>query len=91
MVLRKRIQELTAREFCLYRAICLELDELAEEIEGQGDQLHDVLTLATAMRDRRLLVQWLRELQLPPSAMYGRHGLSETMEDRLLRDISADL
>ena len=83
-MIRKRIQELTAREFCLYRAICLELDELAEEIDLEGLPGGDFVGLAAAMRDRRLLVEWLRDLQLPPSSHYGHRGISAAMEDQLL-------
>lgn len=89
-MVRKLIQDLTAREFCLYRAICLELDELAEEIDAAGLAGGDFLTLATAMRDRRFLVDWLRELHLPPSSMFGHRGISEAMEEQLLSEAAPD-
>ncbi len=89
-MIRKLIQDLTARDFCLYRAICLELDELAEEIDLEGLAGGDFLSLATAMRDRRLLVEWLRDLHLPPSSKYGRRGISEVMEERLLSEATPD-
>lgn len=87
-VIRKRIQDLSAREFCLYRAICLELDELAEEIDLEALTDRDLLALAAAMRDRRLLVEWLRDLHLPPSSLYCHRGISEPMEELLLREAS---
>ncbi len=89
-MIRKLIQDLTARDFCLYRAICLELDELAEEIDLEGLAGGDFLSLSTAMRDRRLLVEWLRDLHLPPSANYGRRGITEVMEERLLSEATSD-
>ncbi|MFM8526445.1 MAG: hypothetical protein ACKOCM_12635 [Cyanobacteriota bacterium] len=89
-MVRKLIQDLTAREFCLYRAICLELDALAEDIEAVRPGGEDFPTLATAMRDRRLLVEWLRDLHLPPSSMYGHHGISEALEEQLLREATPD-
>ncbi len=83
-VFRKLIQNLTVREYCLYRAICLELDGLAEEIDLEGRRGGDFLCLATAMRDRRLLVEWLRDLHFPPSSHYGTSGITEEVEDLLL-------
>lgn len=81
---RKLIQDLTVREYCLYRAICLELDGLAEEIDLEGRSGGDFLSLATAMRDRRFLVEWLREFHFPPSCHYGTSGITEEQEDLLL-------
>jgi hypothetical protein len=36
------------------------------------------------MRDRRLLVEWLRDLLLPPSSQYTDGGISEEAEEELL-------
>lgn len=89
-VVRQRIQDLTARDFCLYRAICLELDALAEEIQLEALPQGDFVALAAAMRDRRLLVEWLRDLQLPASSFYGHRGISEAMEEQLLHEANSE-
>lgn len=89
-VVRQRIQDLTARDFCLYRAICHELDALAEEIDLEALPYGDFMALSAAMRDRRLLVEWLRDLDLPASALYGHRGISEAMEEQLLRDATPE-
>jgi hypothetical protein len=36
------------------------------------------------MRDRRLLVEWLLDLHLPPSSDYSDSGLTPEMEQQLL-------
>ena len=81
---RQRISELSLRDFCLYRAICLELEALDETIQLQGLLGNDFLELSTAMRDRRLLVEWLLDLHLPPSSDYSDSGLTPEMEQQLL-------
>ena len=81
---RQRINELNLRDFCLYRAICLELEALDETIQLQGLLGNDFVELSTAMRDRRLLVEWLLDLQLPPSSDYSDSGISPEMEQQLL-------
>ncbi|MEN9768361.1 MAG: hypothetical protein RLZZ32_2321 [Cyanobacteriota bacterium] len=81
---RRRLSELSLRDFCLYRAICLELDDLQETIQFDGLLGRDFLALSVAMRDRRLLVEWLRDLRYPPSSFYSDHGISEEVEEQLL-------
>jgi hypothetical protein len=81
---RQRIGDLNLRDFCLYRAICLELEALDETIQLQGLLGNDFLELSTAMRDRRLLVEWLLDLHLPPSSDYSDSGLTPEMEQQLL-------
>ena len=81
---RQRLGDLNLRDFCLYRAICLELEALEETIELQGLLGRDFLELSVAMRDRRLLVEWLRELRLPPSSDYSDNGITPELEEQLL-------
>jgi len=81
---RQRIGELNLRDYCLYRAICLELEALDETIQLHGLLANDFLELSTAMRDRRLLVEWLIDLRLPPSSDYSDCGISLDMEQQLL-------
>ncbi|MFZ9974934.1 MAG: hypothetical protein ACO3FK_11725 [Vulcanococcus sp.] len=81
---RRHLAELSLRDFCLYRAICLELDDLQESIQLDGLLGRDFLALSVAMRDRRLLVEWLRDLRFPPSSIYSEHGISEEVEEQLL-------
>jgi hypothetical protein len=44
----------------------------------------DLEALAMAMRDRRLLIEWLRELYFPPSSDFADTGLTEEIEEQLL-------
>ena len=81
---RQRISALGLRDFCLYRAICLELEALDETIQLQGLLGNDFLELSTAMRDRRLLVEWLIDLHLPPSSDYSDSGITPEMEQQIL-------
>jgi hypothetical protein len=81
---RQRIGVLSLRDFCLYRAICLELEALDETIQLQGLLGNDFLELSTAMRDRRLLVEWLIDLRLPPSSDYSDSGITPELEQHLL-------
>lgn len=83
---RYRIRELSAKEYCLYRVICGELDDLQKEINSDGSFGPDLLSLSTAMEDRRLLVEWLRELNLPPASLYCDCNLTELVEDELLKE-----
>lgn len=83
---RKTIANLTLREYCLYRAICTELENLQHAILFEAVVHADFESLATAMRDRRLLIEWLRALHLPPSADYAETGLTVEVEDELLAE-----
>jgi hypothetical protein len=81
---RQRLSELSLRDFCLYRAICIELEDLQDTIQLEGLLGRDFLALSVAMRDRRLLVEWLRDLRFPPSSQYTDGGISEEAEEELL-------
>ena len=81
---RQRIGDLNLRDFCLYRAICLELEALDETIQLQGLLGTDFVELSAAMRDRRLLVEWLLDLRLPPSSDYSDSGITPELEQQLL-------
>ena len=83
---RRQLSELNSRDYSLYRAICRELEELQQVIHGQEVQYSDFQELAVAMMDRRFLIEWLRELHLPPAAFYSDCGLDEEREDQLLQD-----
>jgi hypothetical protein len=81
---RKPIRDLTIREYCLYRAICIELEDLEQSILYDGTVKLDLEARAMAMRDRRLLIEWLRELYFPPSSDFADTGLTEEIEEQLL-------
>ncbi|MEY3757268.1 MAG: hypothetical protein RLZZ263_422 [Cyanobacteriota bacterium] len=83
---RKSIRELSLREYALYRAICNEIEDLQEAILHSANARIDFEDLAGSMRDRRLLVEWLRELDLPPSSDYSDSGLSEEAENQLIAE-----
>jgi hypothetical protein len=85
---RKTIRELTLRDYALYRAICNEIEDLQEAILHSANARIDFQDLAVAMRDRRMLVEWLRELGFPPSSDYSDSGLSEAAEDQLMAEES---
>ena len=68
---RKTIIQLSDREYALYRAICGGLD---------------VSRMAVEMRDRRFLVEWLRELRLPPASDFNDCGLTVEIENLILTD-----
>ena len=46
----------------------------------------DLSELAVAMRDRRFLVEWLRELRLPPASNFNDCGLTVEAENLILTD-----
>ena len=83
---RKTIIHLTDREYALYRAICVELDDLQRSIRREDYDGLDVTELAVAMRDRRFLVEWLRELRLPPASNFNDCGVTVEMEELILMD-----
>jgi hypothetical protein len=83
---RKMIIQLTDREYALYRAICVELDDLQRSIRREDYGGLDVSTLAVEMRDCRFLVEWLRELSLPPASDFNDCGLTVEIENLILRD-----
>jgi hypothetical protein len=83
---RYSLRELSPKDYCLYRVICMELENLEQEIQIEGKIGLDLQALSTAIQDRRLLVEWLRELLLPPASVYNDCGITEAVEDLLLRD-----
>jgi hypothetical protein len=83
---RKTIVQLTDREYALYRAIAVELEDLQRSIRREDYDGLDVAELAVAMRDRRFLVEWLRELRLPPASDFNDCGLTTEVEDQILKE-----
>jgi len=83
---RTSLRELSTRDYCLYRVICLELEHLQHEIQIEGKIGLDLSNLSTAIEDRRLLVEWLRELRFPPASLYNDCGITEEVEELLLRE-----
>jgi len=83
---RYNLPDLSPKDYSLYRVICMELESLQREILIEGMVGTDLVALATAMQDRRLLVEWLRELQYPPASRYNDCGITEDVEDELLRE-----
>ena len=83
---RKTIIQLTDREYALYRAICVELDDLQRSIRREDYDGLDVSTFAVEMRDCRFLVKWLRELRLPPASDFNDCGLTVEAENLILTD-----
>lgn len=81
---RRSISELSLRDYCLYRAICSELEVLEDSIQIDGQSGGHLLELAVAMRDRRLLVEWLRELGYPPSSDLSDSGITPELEEQLI-------
>ena len=64
----------------------MELDDLQRTIRREDYDGLDVTELTVAMRDRRFLVEWLRELRLPPASNFNDCGLTVEMEDLILTD-----
>jgi len=83
---RYSLRELSPKDYSLYRVICMELESLGHEILIEGTLGTDLTALSTAMQDRRLLVEWLRELMFPPAALYNDCGITEEVEELLLRE-----
>jgi len=73
-------------DYSLYRVICNELENLQQEIAIEARLGVDLLALASAMEDRRLLVLWLRDLHFPPASLYNDCGINEEVEERLLAE-----
>ncbi len=85
-LLRKRLADLTEEENLLYRALCGELEEIAQSLADEAAcPKPDLMAIAAAQRDRRLAVQWLRRFHLPPAAVFS-DGPSEQEEELLLRE-----
>ncbi len=82
---RRSLSELNIKDYSLYRVICAGLEDLQQEIVRHGAVTVDMTALAIAMQDRRLLVKWLRELRFPPASLYNDCGITEAVEDLLIR------
>jgi hypothetical protein len=87
-IFRKTIAQLSDREYALYRAISVELDDLQRTIRRENYAGLDVEELAVAMRDRRFLVEWLQELRLPPASDFNDCGLTAEVEEQILKEYS---
>jgi len=86
---RKSVSELTLSETLIYRALCNELESISEALHEEAScHKPDFHSIAAAMRDRRLAVEWLRSLGLPPASIYCS-GPSEEDESRLLQEAGA--
>ncbi len=84
--LRKRLLDLDDHEALLLRALASEWEQLAEDLakEASVDKV-DFTALETAARDRRLVVELLRQFNLPPLSCYC-NGPDEITENLLLRE-----
>ena len=83
---RYSLRDLSTKDYCLYRVICMELENLEHEIQIEGTIGLDLPALSTAIQDRRLLVEWLRELLFPPASLYNDCGINEEVEELILRE-----
>lgn len=83
---RYSLRDLSPKDYSLYRVICVELESLENEIAIEAGLGTDLPALSTAMQDRRLLVEWLRDLLFPPASTYNDCGITEEVEERLLRE-----
>ena len=84
---RYSLRDLSSKDYCLFRVICMELESLEHEIKIERILGTDLVALTTAMQDRRLLVEWLRDLRFPPASIYNDCGITEAVEDLLLEDM----
>ena len=64
----------------------MELENLEQEIQIEGKIGLDLPALSTAFQDRRLLVEWVRELLFPPASLYNDGGINEEVEELILRE-----
>jgi hypothetical protein len=88
-ILRKCFEELSDAERLMYRALCTELENITEHIQEEAACANpDFAAIAVAQQDRRLAVEWLRKLNLPPASVYC-DGPTEAEEGRLLREALA--
>ncbi|MCT0219032.1 hypothetical protein KQ304_08480 [Synechococcus sp. CS-1329] len=81
---RSQLNELNPRSYVLYRVICGALEDLQQEILAGSAITSDLSPLASAMQDRRLLVEWLRDLGFPPASTYNDCGITAEVEDVLM-------
>lgn len=88
-IARKKILELTEAESLIYRAICGEIESIADTITEEASCPNpDFVAIAAAQRDRRLAIWWLRKLNLPAASVYC-DGPTEADETRLLLEAGA--
>jgi hypothetical protein len=88
-ITRKRLEDLTESENLIFRALCSELDNIAGTIQEESScPMPDFAAIATAQQDRRLVIEWLRRLNLPAAAVYC-DGPTEAEEAHLLQEASA--
>ena len=59
---RYSLRDLSTRDYCLYRVICMELENLEHEIQIAGTIGLDLPALSTAIQDRRLMVEAAEQL-----------------------------
>lgn len=82
---RSQLHELDAKSYALYRVICGALEDLQQEILAGSTTTFDLVPLAAAMQDRRLLVEWLRDLGFPPASAYNDCGITKAVEELLIQ------
>lgn len=88
-VTRKQFEDLADSENLIYRALCVELESIAASIKEETScPMPDFHAIATAQRDRRLAIEWLQKLGLPPASVYC-DGPTEADESRLLQEASS--
>jgi hypothetical protein len=88
-ITRKRLVDLTDSENLIYRALCSELETIAEGIQEEaGCPSPDFAAIAAAHEDRRLAIEWLQKLGLPAASAYCS-GPTESEEVQLLREALA--
>lgn len=84
--LRKQLMDLDDREALLFRALASEWEQLSEDIAAEASvEKVDFRALAAANRDRRLVVELLRQFNLPPLSCYCS-GPDEATENLLMRE-----
>ena len=87
---RRRIADLSDAEHVLFRALCTELEALESDIAAESSEAKpDFCIISTAMRDRRLAVQWLRQLNFPPASHYS-DGPDPEQESLILQEAVND-
>jgi hypothetical protein len=88
-LLRKRLIDLNDHETIMFRALAAEWEQLTEDIcQETHVRVPDFLALTSATRDRRLVIELLRQHCLPPLASYCC-GPDEYGEDLILREAAA--
>ena len=87
---RKTLLELDEPEMVIFRALVVELETLTDSIQVEAlARCPDLVALAVANRDRRYVIQWLRNLNLPSMADYC-DGPDLVDEELLLKEAVAE-